>query len=156
MTTQNSKDIQASVQILYKALTDPSALTIWQAPDDMTAKVHHFDLRIGGGYEMSLYYPQSETSTKGKTASKEDRFTSRFVELIPDKKIVQAIHFDSTDPAFAGEMIMEVTLEEIETDLTKVTFLYTNIPSGIKPEDNEEGTKSSLEKLALYVTQHKS
>ncbi len=99
---------------------------------------------------MSLYYPQSEKESHGKTTEKEDRFIVRFVELIPNKKIVQAINFDSNDPAFSGEMTMEVTLEAIENG-TRVTFLFTNIPSGIRPEDNEAGTISTLEKLAQYV-----
>jgi len=34
---------------------------------------------------------------------------------------------------------------------TKVTLEFKNIPAGIRPEDNEAGTKSSLEKLARYV-----
>jgi len=37
--------------------------------------------------------------------------TARFVELTPPRRIVEAITFDSVDPAFSGEMIMVVTLE---------------------------------------------
>jgi len=32
-----------------------------------------------------------------------------------------------------------------------VTILFENIPPGIRPEDNEAGSRSSLEKLARYV-----
>ena len=116
----------------------------------MTAKVHNFDLRVGGSYQMSLFYPDSEKGVAGKTAGKEDRFTSRFLELIPNQRIVQAINFDTSNPDFMGEMIMEVTLKSIDTG-TKVTFTFNNIPIGIKPADNEAGTISSLEKLANYV-----
>jgi uncharacterized protein YndB with AHSA1/START domain len=116
----------------------------------MHGKMHQFDLRIGGGYKMSLFYPSSETSRHGKTSANEDQFTARFVELLPSRKIVQAIHFHSTDPSFAGEMIMEVTLQPQGTG-TEVTFLFKNIPPGIRPEDNEKGTEQSLEKLARYV-----
>ncbi|HEY9246604.1 MAG TPA: SRPBCC domain-containing protein, partial [Candidatus Methanoperedens sp.] len=72
------------------------------------------------------------------------------LELTPFRRIVQAIIFDSDDPAFSGEMIMEVTLEA-EDGGTKVTILFKNIPSGIRPEDNGAGTRSALEKLARYV-----
>ena len=99
---------------------------------------------------MSLFYPPSEKGSRGKTTNKEDRFKARFLELIPAKKIIQAITFDSNDPVFAEEMIMEVTFE-VEKDGTKVTILFTNIPPAIRPEDNEAGTASSLEKLARYV-----
>jgi uncharacterized protein YndB with AHSA1/START domain len=72
------------------------------------------------------------------------------VELTPPRKIVEAITFDAVDPAFSGEMIMEVTLEA-ENGGTTVSLLFKGIPSGVRPEDNEAGTQSSLEKLARYV-----
>lgn len=149
-STQNSKWIKAPPDVLYRAFTDPAALAVWQAPGDMTGTVHRFDAREGGGYQMSLYYPASDTTSQGKTAEREDRFTARFVELTPPRHIVEAITFDSDDPAFAGEMIMVVTLEA-ENGGTTVTIGFQNIPAGVRPEDNEMGTRESLEKLARYV-----
>ena len=61
-STQNSKFIKASPETLYRAFTDPAALAVWFAPGDMTAKVHSFDGSVGGGYQMSLYYPSSDHS----------------------------------------------------------------------------------------------
>ncbi|WP_336514163.1 SRPBCC domain-containing protein [Pollutibacter soli] len=148
--TTNTRIIRATAEKIYEALTNPDALKQWQVPGDMTAKIHRFDLREGGGYEMSLFYPESESAVKGKTSTKEDRFTARYLKLIPDKKILQAIDFQSDDPAFSGEMILEINLEEV-ADGTKVSFHFTNIPAGINPADNEEGTRESLEKLAVYI-----
>ena len=101
----------------------------------MTGKVHRFDLRVGGN------------ESRGKTSGNEDRFKARFVELTPPKKIVEAVDFDSDDPAFSGEMIMEVGFEA-EGSGTNVTVLLRNIPPGIRPEDNEAGTAQTLQKLA--------
>jgi uncharacterized protein YndB with AHSA1/START domain len=150
--TRNSRFVKAPPEALYRAFTDPAALAVWQAPGDMTGKVHSFDYRVGGGYQMSLFYPSSKRVSLGKTAEREDRFTARFVELTPHRRIVEAITFDSADPAFSGELIMEVTLEA-EDDGTVVTIVFKNIPSGIRLEDNETGTRLSLEKLAHYVEQ---
>jgi uncharacterized protein YndB with AHSA1/START domain len=116
----------------------------------MTGKIHEFDARVGGGYRMSLYYPTSEQEYRGKTAEREDRFTARFVELTPPSRIVQAITFDTMDPAFSGEMTMVVTFEDRDGE-TEVTIMFDNIPPGIRPEDNDAGTRSSLEKLARYI-----
>ena len=149
-TTKNSKIIKASPETLYQALTDPKALAVWLAPDEMTAKVHRFNLKVGGGYTMSLFYPESKKESRGKTTENEDRYTSRFVELTPFKKIIQAITFDSENPDFAGEMIMEVTFEP-KGSATKVMFVFKNIPPGIRPEDNKAGTRSTLKKLASFV-----
>ena len=44
---------------------------------------------------------------------------------------------------------MVVTLEDL--DGTEVTILFEHIPPGIRPEDNEAETRSSLEKLARDV-----
>ena len=98
---------------------------------------------------MSLFYPPAERGHRGKTTAHEDRFSVRFVELSPPERIVQVVTFESPNPAFAGEMTMVITLEEHED--TEVTMLFEDIPPGIRPEDNEAGTRSSLEKLARCV-----
>ena len=149
-STRNSKCIRASQEALYRAFTDPAALAVWLAPDAMTGEVHRFDYRVGGGYEMSLYYPSSDETDRGKTSAREDRYTARFVELVPPERIVEAITFDTVDPAFSGEMMMEVTLEAEEGG-TMVSIFFKDIPPSIRPEDNEAGTASSLERLARYV-----
>ncbi|GCE29281.1 hypothetical protein KDA_47650 [Dictyobacter alpinus] len=149
-STHNTKYIKASQDVLYQAFTDPMALATWQAPGDMTAEVHRFDGRVGGGYQMSLYYPESEESVRGKTAGREDRYTACFLELRPPSRIVETITFDTGDPALIGEMIMEVTLEP-EGEGTEVIIVFKEIPPGIRAEDNELGTRLSLEKLECYV-----
>ena len=116
----------------------------------MTGKVHSLDLRIGGGYEMSLFYPAADEESKGKTQEKEDRYKATFVELKPFEKVVQRVVFDTEDPTMKGEMTMSVYLESIG-DATKVTISFDNIPVGIGLRDNEDGTNSSLEKLAAFV-----
>lgn len=148
-SSRTSKVINAPREALYRAFTDPAALAVWLSPGEMTGEVHEFDARVGGGYRMSLYYPSSELAHRGKTSEREDRFTARFVVLTPPTRIVQAITFDSVDPAFSGEMTMVATLEE-KCGGTEVTILFERIPIGIRPEDNDAGARSSLEKLARY------
>ena len=145
-----SRVVGASREAVYAAFVDPDALAVWQAPGGMTVKVHAFDGRVGGGYEMSLYYPPSEEDAPGKSGGNEDRYRSRFVELVPPSRIVQAIAFETEDPAMGGEMTMVVTLEERDGG-TEVTIAFEGLPAGVRPEDNDAGTRSSLEKLARYV-----
>lgn len=149
-TTRNSKVIRATPEDIYKAFTDPQSLPLWFAPGKMTAKIHNFELRIGGGYQMSLVYPESMRSSRGKSSDREDRYSAEFVELTPPRRIVTRIKFDTDEPSFAGEMTMEVTLEP-EGQGTRVTILFRNIPSGISPEENEAGTMSTLERLGRFV-----
>ncbi len=149
-TTRNSRVIRASRETLYEAFTDPAALVQWLPPGEMTGEFHRFDARVGGGYEMSLYYPSSEREFRGKASEVEDRVTARFVELTSSQRIVQAIVFDSPDPAFAGEMTMVIAFEEADGG-TEVSILCRDIPPGIRPEENEAGCQMSLENLARYV-----
>ncbi len=147
--SRNLKIIRAPREKVYRAFTDKKALEFWLAPNNMTGKIHEFDLKPGGGYNMSLYYLDDETA--GKTSGNEDRFSVKFVELKPYEKIIQVIHFQSDKNEFTGEMTMEVFLEEYENGSTKVTIVFKNIPIGIEPKDNEAGTEQSLEKLVRYI-----
>lgn len=154
-STRTSRIIYAPPEAVYEALTDPQALVAWRAPGDMTATVHAFDLRVGGGYSMSLFYPATGAGHAGKTAVREDRFSSRFLELNPPSRVVEAITFDADDPAFSGEMRMDVTLECMDGQ-TEVTIAFHTLPPGVRPEDNDAGTRSSLEKLAHLLESRRS
>jgi uncharacterized protein YndB with AHSA1/START domain len=137
---------------VWRAFTEPDALELWQAPGDRTGKVHQFDLSVGGGYRMSLFYPESEPEGRGKTTEREDRYAARFLELEPPRRIVEAILFDSADPAFGGEMRLMISLEEQDPG-TLVTLDFEDLSSGVSPEDNDAGSRSSLEKLARYLAE---
>jgi len=147
--TFNYKIIDAPREVLYNAFLDPEALTQWLPPDEMTGEMHSFDARVGGGYRMSLFYPV-EQAGRGKTNEREDSVIVRFVELTPPERIVQAVTFQSDDPACAGEMSFQASFEPVEGG-TKVAILCTNLPPGIRREDNAAGCQVSLEQLARYV-----
>ena len=86
---------------------------------------------------------------RGKTSEREDRVRVRFTELSPPHRIVEAITFESDDPALAGEMTLTVTIEPVP-DGANVTLLFENLPPGLRPEDNELGARQSLEQLARH------
>lgn len=150
--SKNSRVIKATSEQLYNAFTDKKDLEFWFAPNKMTGKIHNFSLKVGSGYEMSLFY--NNHKIEGKTADNEDRFSVTFIELEPYSKIIQQIKFQSDKDEFAEEMIMEIFLEEVENNSTKITITFTNIPIGVNPQDNEAGTEQSLKKLAKYLEKH--
>jgi uncharacterized protein YndB with AHSA1/START domain len=63
--TQNAKLIKAPPEAFYRAFTNPEALSVWLAPVEMTGKIHSFDLRVGGGYQISPFYPSYEKASSG-------------------------------------------------------------------------------------------
>jgi uncharacterized protein YndB with AHSA1/START domain len=113
----------------------------------MTGEIHEFDARVGGGYRMSLFYPADERSFRGKTSDNEDMVNVRFLELAPPRRIVEAVSFVTTDPAFFGEMTMIATFEEVSGG-TEVTVVFMNLPPSLRVADNEAGSRLSLEQLA--------
>lgn len=148
-TTTNTRIIQADKKEVYRAFTEPEKLVVWLAPYDMTGKIHNFNFTVGGGYEMSLFY--NDNKIEGKTAGNEDRFSAAFTEIIPYNKIVQTIRFHSNKTDLNDEMIMEVYIDEVNTNQCKVTIIFKNIPPAVSPQANEDGTEQSLEKLAKLV-----
>jgi uncharacterized protein YndB with AHSA1/START domain len=149
-STRVSKTIEAPRATLFRACLDPVALAAWRVPDNMESQVHAFDARKGGTFRISLTYKDPQLSPGGKTSEATDTFQGRFVELVENEKIVEAVRFESPDQAFGGEM--KVTTSFTDTDQgTEVTILCEGIPPGVRPEDNEAGTEQSLQKLAAVV-----
>jgi hypothetical protein len=54
------------------------------------------------------------------------------------------------DPEFAGEMRITSTMTATKGG-TEATILCEDIPKGVRLEDNEEGTRLSLQKLAALL-----
>jgi len=145
--TRTSRVIRARPEELYAAFLDPAALVDWLPPAAMTGRIHEFDARVGGGYRMSLFYPPGERTFRGKTSDREDMVDVRFVKLEPPRRIVEAVNFVTTDPAFSGEMTLTATFEAVSGG-TEVTLMFEDLPPGLRAQDNETGSRLSLEQLA--------
>jgi uncharacterized protein YndB with AHSA1/START domain len=145
-----SRVIKASPQTIYRAFLDPVALVSWLPPKGMTAEVRGFDPREGGSYRMTLTYDEPDHAAPGKTAEHTDVVQGEFLELDPDRRIVQRVRFESEDPVFGGAMTMTWSLAAVP-DGTEVTILCENVPEGIRKEDHDAGLRSTLENLAAYT-----
>ena len=148
-TDTASRAIAAPPEQVYAALVDRDALTTWLAPDGMTARFEHFDPRPGGSYLLTLTYLDASGSP-GKATADADVVEARFLELVPDERVVQAVDFHSDDPAFAGTMRMTWAVTPADGGAL-VTFTADDVPSGISAEDHAAGLASSLANLARYV-----
>jgi uncharacterized protein YndB with AHSA1/START domain len=115
--TRASRVIGVRPEELYAAFLDPAVLVEWLPPAEMTGEIHEFDARIGGGYRMSPFYPPDKHASRGKTSDGEDMVKVRFVELTPPHRIVEAVSFVTTDPAFFGEMMLTATHRRTEAAL---------------------------------------
>ncbi|HEY1015571.1 MAG TPA: SRPBCC family protein [Herpetosiphonaceae bacterium] len=152
-STRVRQQIKAPRAAVYRALIDPAAVAQWMVPDDMTSHIHSFEPREGGAFRISLTYADPEGV--GKTSAQTDTYHGRFVTLIPDTQVVQAIEFETDDPAMHGEMTVTFTLTETPGG-TEVVGVHADLPPGLAPADNETGWQLSLAKLARLVEAEQS
>lgn len=145
-THSATRTILASPRAIYRAFLDPETVVSWRPPRGMTAKIFHFDPRPGGGYRIAFIY-DDVGGGGGKSGGDADIFEGRFVELVPEEKIVEAVTFESEDPAFSGTMTVTTRLMSVR-DGTKVTFVAEHVPPGISAADHKLGMESSLKNLA--------
>lgn len=130
-----SRVIHAPREAVYRACSEPAELARWRFPLDMTARLLRAD---DTGYRMTLGYEDGRADT----------FESTFIARVPDERVVERIRFDASERA--GEMTVTTELREIE-DGTDVSLRFDNLPASIQPEDNEEGTRQALFRLAELV-----
>jgi hypothetical protein len=71
----------------------------------MTGRFEHFDARPGGSYRLVLTY-REDVPGSGKATPDSDIVEARFVDVVPDMRVVQEVDFVSDDSAFAGTMTM--------------------------------------------------
>lgn len=145
-----SRIIRASPQALYRALLDPVAVAAWRPPQGMRCVIHAFDAREGGRFRMALIYAGAAHAAPGKTSAHVDLVEGRFRELVPDRRVVEIVAFESDDPAFAGAMTITTTLAAV-TGGTEVTIRCDEVPPGISAEDHAAGMASTLANLAAFT-----
>ena len=90
------------------------------------------------------------STESGKTTDRTDITHGRFLELLPGRRITQSVEFESSDQAFANEMIMTWSFDTAR-ESTTVTVTADNVPNGISKADHDAGLRSSLENLAACV-----
>ncbi|HEY8189613.1 MAG TPA: SRPBCC domain-containing protein, partial [Micavibrio sp.] len=94
--------LTATPEKVYRAFIEADALTKWLPPNGFAATMHHADIRVGGGYEMSF-----RNFTTGDSHS----FSVEYKEMVPHSRLVHIDRFD--DPNLPGEMTVTITLKAV-------------------------------------------
>jgi uncharacterized protein YndB with AHSA1/START domain len=133
---------------VYAALVNRDALLAWLPPTGMAGTFELFDPRPGGAFRLVLTYADASAS-RGKATADTDVVESRFIELVPGERVVQAVNFVSDDPSYAGTMTMTWEVSEVDGG-SRVDIIADNVPDGIAANDHDAGLASSLANLAAY------
>ena len=144
-----SRLIRAAAATIYRAFATVDAMEMWLPPQGMTARMLAFTFAEGGAYRMRLTYNEPQ-HIPGKTSEQADEVYVRFIKLVPNERIEQAVTFTSDDPAFSGEMRIQWILQPVDNG-TLVTVRCEDVPVGIRVEDHEAGLASTLSNLAAYA-----
>jgi uncharacterized protein YndB with AHSA1/START domain len=147
-STRVSRHVNAPRARVYAAFVDANAIARWMVPTGMTSQVHAFEGREGGSFRISLTY--DAPTGVGKTTAHTDTYHGRFVELVPNERVVEVVEFETADPALRGEMTITITLADADGG-TDVLAVHDGLPRGLRAADNEAGWRSSLAKLAALV-----
>jgi uncharacterized protein YndB with AHSA1/START domain len=139
--------IRADPHRVFAALVEEGALVQWLPPRGMVGRFERFDARPGGSYRLVLTRTDGGA---GKSAADSDVAEVRFVELVPDELLVQAVDFEADDPAFRGTMTMTWQLSPAPGG-TLLEVRADDVPSGIIAEDHVAGMESSLANLAEFL-----
>ena len=145
MTTNNSNTVKlhrvlrSTPERVYRAFLDADAMAKWLPPNGFTGKVHHLDVKIGGGYKMSF----TNFST-----GKRHTFGGAYLELKPHERIRYSNKFD--DANLPGEMQTTITLRPVFCG-TEISITQEGIPSMIPAEACYLGWQESLILLGKLV-----
>jgi uncharacterized protein YndB with AHSA1/START domain len=148
-----TRRIRAPIGQVFAAFMSAEALAAWLPPKGMRGEILRFDPRPGGGYVMTLTYQDPAASGRGKTMADSDTALVRFVEIVPGERIVQAVDFETDDPAARGTMTMTWRFAPAEGGGTSVCVEVENAPPAVRPEDHEIGIRASLGQLDRYLVE---
>jgi uncharacterized protein YndB with AHSA1/START domain len=142
--------ISAELERVFDALVDRAALETWLPPVGMTGRFERFDPVPGGSYRLILTYVDP-AGAGAKSSADSDIVEARFVDIVRNNRVIQAVEFVSDDPAYAGAMTMTWAVHATDEG-TLVEFTADDVPTGISAEDHSAGMTSSLENLASYLS----
>lgn len=131
--------VKSTPEKVFRALTEPNALSFWLPPYGYLCVVHQMDPRVGGSYKMSF--------TNFSTGNKHS-FGGKFLEIKPNEFLKYTDKFDN--PNLLGEMITSIWLKKVSCG-TELKVIQEGIPSVIPTEMCYLGWQESLEKLIKLV-----
>lgn len=140
-------DVAATPEEVYAAFVDADALAAWLPPEGMRGELSDARLRAGGGFTMTLHYPEG-SGEQGKTTDDSDVSRVAIDELVEGERVVWGVEFDSDDPDNAGRMTMTWTFTANDSGGTRVAIDATDVPPGIDADAHQQGLEASLANLA--------
>jgi uncharacterized protein YndB with AHSA1/START domain len=146
------RTVDAPLEKVWKAWTDPKELKQWWGPNDVTIPEVTVDLKVGGKFYIVMEAGEAMGTYKGTLWPMEAEFT----EIIPNSKIAYSAkawtegHKEDT----TIDQTTEITFTE-EGGKTKIKVMAaifkTGPKAGMAAEGMEYGFNQQLDKLASHL-----
>ncbi|MDE1727759.1 MAG: SRPBCC domain-containing protein [Thaumarchaeota archaeon] len=142
LEVRKSIEIDASPEVVFKAISDPDELTNW-FPDAAILEP------VVGGKTKFMYYKDSKRTA---ICERDHDITNegRVLEFVKNKKLVYT--WQRMDVPDFPETIVTWELEEISKNKTRLTLTHTGFTSKDQVKDHSKGWSFFLNELALYLT----
>lgn len=148
-----SRAFDAPPTAVWQAWTDPQQFAAWWGPRGFTTTVRRLEVRPGGTYHYCMHDPDG-TDYWG---------TGEYLEVDPPRRMLMTDNFSDAQgnivpasryglPDRTGTSHVEVTLEEVGEDRTRLTLRHTGL-TGEDLAGAEQGWTEMVDKLASYLTE---
>jgi uncharacterized protein YndB with AHSA1/START domain len=131
------RQLKASPEKVWRALTQPEALKQWMAPtDDFRIPLAEAELKVGGRYHIVMKSPDGE----------EHDVSGKYREIVPNKKLVYTWAWKST-PARESLVTFELRANGGGTELTLRHEQFADEEARDKHQQGWTGCLARLEKF---------
>lgn len=130
------RTIDAPVETVYSAWTDPEILRQWLAPGDAVVVRVIADVTVGGTFLAEMRGPDGRVwVTRG-----------RYREVVPNRRLVHTWRWDGSDI----ESLVTVEFEPESTSSTRLTLTHSRFAHAEMRDEHERGWLGCLAKLDAF------
>jgi len=128
--------VDAPIERVWEAFTDPADLKEWFAPENMTTPVAEVDLKSGGSLKITMKGKDGEYTAVGK-----------YKTIEPPNRLIFSWSWEGMNEP---DMQITIMLRKIEDNKTEVILLHEDFPDEKSYKDHQKGWESTFNKLVKY------
>ncbi|PZM08939.1 SRPBCC family protein [Rhizobium tubonense] len=144
--TDNARELvivrrfDAPCDLVFRAWTDPKALTQWSGPAGFKAVGDQLEVWPGGRHRACLIAPDGE----------EHWVSGKYLEVEPPHRLVFTHAWEIGTGERSPETIVTITLKESDGG-TEMTFRQSGFESASSLKGHEDGWSQSFERLGVFL-----
>jgi uncharacterized protein YndB with AHSA1/START domain len=138
MSLTMTRVVNAPLDRVWRAWTNPTELKQWYAPEHMTTPVVEIDLREGGAYRVSMKGDEGEHVASGV-----------FKKVTAPRTLVFSWRWEGSP---APETTVTVELKELSETTTEITLRHEGFGDEESRARHTEGWESTMNKLEKYLS----